>query len=87
MKNLFEIGDIVRIVATPNFPLSFHKHEFVNKTGFIVKFDERYNDFSGLYVKLFDSGQTILFHKNNLIKEADFLIEQNKNEGYFYEIS
>lgn len=87
MKNLFEIGDIVRIVNSRTNPINIMKRDYVNKIGFIVKFDERYNDFNNVYVKFFDSEETIVFNKLNIMKETDFLVEQNKNEGYFYEIS
>lgn len=87
MKNLFEIGDIVRIVNSRTNPINIMKRDYVNKIGFIVKFDERYNDFNNIYVKFFDSEETIVFNKLNIMKETDFLVEQNKNEGYFYEIS
>jgi len=87
MKNLFNIGDIVRIVNSRTNPINIMKRDYVNKIGFIVKFDERYNDFSNVYVKFFDSEETIVFNKLNIMKETDFLVEQNKNEGHFYEIS
>lgn len=87
MKNLFEIGDIVRIVNSRTNPINIMKRDYVNKIGFIVKFDERYNDFNNVYVKFFDSEETIVFNKLNIMKETDFLVEQNKNEGHFYEIS
>lgn len=86
MKNLFEIGDIVRIVNSRTNPINIMKRDYVNKIGFIVKFDERYNDFNNVYVKFFDSEETIVFNKLNIMKETDFLVEQNKNEGYFYEV-
>lgn len=86
MKNLFNIGDIVRIVNSSTNPINIMKRDYVNKIGFIVKFDERYNDFSNVYVKFFDSEETIVFNKLNIMKETDFLIEQNKNEGHFYEV-
>lgn len=73
----FDIGDIVRVVAASDFHLSVYKREFVNKIGFIVKFDERYNDFSGFYVRFFDSGQTILFNKQNLMKESEFMFRSS----------
>ncbi len=87
MKNLFEIGDIVRIVNSRTNPINIMKRDYVNKIGFIVKFDDRYNDFNNVYVKFFDSEETIVFNKLNIMKETDFLVEQNKNEGHFYEIS
>ncbi len=86
MKNLFNIGDIVRIVNSRTNPINIMKRDYVNKIGFIVKFDERYNDFSNVYVKFFDSEETIVFNKLNIMKETDFLVEQNKNEGHFYEV-
>jgi len=86
MKNLFEIGDIVRVVNSVTNPINIMKRDYVNKIGFIVKFDERYNDFNNVYVKFFDSEETIVFNKLNIMKETDFLVEQNKNEGYFYEV-
>jgi len=86
MKNLFNIGDIVRIVNSRTNPINIMKRNYVNKIGFIVKFDERYNDFSNVYVKFFDSEETIVFNKLNIMKETDFLVEQNKNEGHFYEV-
>jgi len=86
MKNVFEIGDIVRVVNSRTNPINIMKRDYVNKIGFIVKFDERYNDFSNVYVKFFDSEETIVFNKLNIMKETDFLVEQNKNEGHFYEV-
>lgn len=79
----FDIGDIVRVIHTPNFPISISKHIFANKVGFIVKFDERYNDFNHVYVKFFDYSETILINKHNLMKESEFILKQDLFEQGF----
>jgi len=70
----FDIGDIVRVIQNSDYPISATKHKFINKVGFIVKFDERYNDFNHVYVKFFDSSETTIICKLNIMKEKDFKI-------------
>jgi hypothetical protein len=87
MKNLFEIGDIVRVVNSVTNPINIMKRDYVNKIGFIIKFDDRYNDFSSVHIKFFHSDETMVFNKSNIVKEADFVLEKHKyDKGYFYEV-
>ncbi len=74
----FDIGDIVRVVQNSDYPISNTKYKFVNRVGFIVKFDERYNDFNHVYVRFFDTNETIIINKLNIIKEKDWILKYEK---------